>query len=125
MLGKDPELKPSQVRAILTKTAEHPPGGYDPRVGHGVVNAAAAVRAVSDPPADGAAPAEHKGRSQLASPTDVEPTVHPPMETAPLAIGLAAAGVGLLMVAGAVLVSRAGRRHAATSAVGPRFPGPQ
>ncbi|MBO8197192.1 S8 family serine peptidase [Streptomyces smyrnaeus] len=125
MLGKDPELRPSQVRAILTRTAEHPPGGYDPRVGHGVVNAAAAVRAVSDPPADGAAPAEHKGRSQLVSPADVEPTVHPPMETAPLTVGLAAAGVGLLMVAGAVLVSRAGRRRAATPAAGPRFPGPQ
>ncbi|MGP3973636.1 S8 family peptidase [Streptomyces sp. 8N114] len=115
MLGKDDKLKPSQVRAILTKTAAHPPGGYSPLVGHGVINAAAAVRAVSKPPADRAAPAEYKGKPHLASRTNVKPTQHPPMDTALLTIGLSAAGVGLLLVVGAVVVSRMGRRRTSTT----------
>lgn len=45
MPGKDGKLKPAQVRSILTRTAAHPPGGHNPLVGHGAVNAAAAVRA--------------------------------------------------------------------------------
>ncbi|UNS99929.1 S8 family serine peptidase [Streptomyces tubbatahanensis] len=116
MLGKDAELKPSQVRAILTSTAAHPPGGYNPLVGHGVVNAAAAVRAVSDPPADGAAPAGYQGKTFLTPPNGVEPTQHPPLDTTELTIGLVGGGVGLLMVVGAVLLGRAGRRRAATVA---------
>ncbi|MGI5347866.1 S8 family peptidase [Streptomyces sp. CA-250714] len=112
ILGKDKDLKPSQVRAILTKTAAHPPGGYSPLVGHGVINAAAAVRAVSKPPTDGAAPAEYRGKSHLASPTGEKATQHPPMDTTLLTIGLSAAGAGLLMVAGAIIVTRTGRRRA-------------
>ncbi|WP_432106871.1 S8 family peptidase [Streptomyces sp. AA1529] len=115
MLGKDHELKPSQVRAILTDTAHHPPGGYDPRVGHGTIDAAAAVRAAGDPPADGAAATAYKDKKFLTPPNGVKPTQHPPMETAPLAIGSSVAGVGLLMVIGAVVISRTGRRRAAAA----------
>ncbi|MBO8188663.1 S8 family peptidase [Streptomyces spirodelae] len=118
MLAKNHKLKPSQIRAILTETAEHPPGGYSPLVGHGVINAAAAVRAASKPPAHDASPTEYKGEEFLASPTDVKPTQHPPMDTALLTIGLSAAGVGLLMVVGAIIVNRTGRRPTATGAAG-------
>ncbi|NSC24721.1 S8 family serine peptidase [Streptomyces albus subsp. chlorinus] len=121
MLGKDHKLTPAQVRTILTRTAAHPPGGYNPLVGHGVINASAAVRAVSHPPADRTGPAEYKGKSFLASPTGAEPTQHPPLETAPLTIGLVAGGVGLLMVVSAVLLNRAGRRPVAPGA--PVVPG--
>ncbi|UNZ16599.1 S8 family serine peptidase [Streptomyces sp. 891-h] len=118
MLAKNHKLKPSQIRAILTETAEHPPGGYSPLVGHGVINAAAAVRATAKPPAHDASPTEYKGKEFLASPTDVKPTQHPPMDTALLTIGLSAAGVGLLMVVGAIIVNRTGRRPTATGAAG-------
>ncbi|WP_369208399.1 S8 family serine peptidase [Streptomyces sp. PU-14G] len=122
MLGKDSGLKPSQVRALLIRTAAHPPGGYNPLVGHGVVNAAAAVRAVSHPPADGAAPAKYQGRTFLTPPNGVQPTQHPPLDTTELTIGLVGGGVGLVMVAGAVALGRSGRRRGtavAAPAAGP------
>ncbi|GAA2608852.1 S8 family peptidase [Streptomyces axinellae] len=126
LLAKDHKLRPSQVRQLLAKTAAHPSGGWNALVGHGTVNAAAAVRAVAKPPADQAAPTAYKGKQHLASPDGTSPVQHPELETEPLAIGLSAAGAGLLMVTGAVLVSRAGRRRAnpAPTPTAPGLPGP-
>jgi membrane-anchored mycosin MYCP len=41
----------------IESTAHHPPAGWDPLVGHGTVDALAAVSTDSAPPADTSAPA--------------------------------------------------------------------
>ncbi|QKV98038.1 S8 family serine peptidase [Streptomyces sp. NA02950] len=113
MLSHDNKLTPEQVRAVLTRTAGHPSGGRNALVGYGPIDAAAAVRASAEPPADGAVPVKYHGKEYLAEPDGTPKTEHPPMETDLLTIGLGAAGTGLLMIAGAVLIHRAGRRRAA------------
>ncbi|MEV0368683.1 S8 family serine peptidase [Streptomyces sp. NPDC050636] len=135
MLSHNGKLKPAQVRALLTKTASHPAGGRNALVGHGPINAAAAVRASSNPPADGTAPVKHKGKKFLAEPDGTSAVKHPPLETTSVTVGYSAAGVGLLMVVGAVLIGFLGRRRAAAAGApgagqagpaGPApYPGPQ
>lgn len=124
MLAKNDELSPAQVRSILVKTATSPAGGYNPMVGHGTINAAAAVRAAADPPADGARPTDHKGKKHFAKPNGVSPTQHPPMQTDVLIVGFTAAVTGLVMVFFAVRIVRNGRRGAAATAGGPPAGGP-
>ncbi|MEU6255036.1 S8 family serine peptidase [Streptomyces sp. NPDC047043] len=114
MLSHNGKLTPAQVRSILTGTARHPSGGHDPLVGYGPVDAAAAVRASAKPPADKTAPVAYKGKEHLATPDGTSKTQHPALETDLVAVGGGAAGAGLLMVVGAVLIGRAGRRRAAT-----------
>lgn len=115
MLSHNGKLTPAQVRTLLTKTAHHPAGGRNALVGYGPIDAAAAVRASSDPPADGTAPVKYTGKEHLATPDGTPKTQHPALETDLVTIGLGAAGVGLLMVVGAVLITRAGRRRAAAA----------
>ncbi|MFI0816409.1 S8 family peptidase [Streptomyces sp. NPDC021098] len=116
MLSHNDKLTPAQVRTVLTKTAHHPAGGRDALVGYGPIDAAAAVRAAAKPPADGTVPAKYTGKEHLATPDGTPKTQHPPLETDLVTIGLGSAGVGLLMVIGAVLITRAGRRRAAAAA---------
>lgn len=118
MLSHNGKLTPAQVRTLLTKTAHHPSGGRDALVGYGPIDAAAAVQASSKPPADGTGPVKYTGKEHLAAPDGTPKTQHPPLETDLVTIGLGAAGVGLLMVVGAVLITRAGRRRAAAAAAG-------
>ncbi|WP_326686814.1 S8 family serine peptidase [Streptomyces sp. NBC_01795] len=128
LLAKNDKLRPYQVRELLAKTAAHPSGGWNALVGHGPVNAAAALRAVAKSPANRAAPSAYKGKEHLASPDGTSPIQHPEMETMSLVVGLSAAGVGLLMVIGAILVNRAGRRRGANATpapAGPGLPGPR
>ncbi|MFF7653239.1 S8 family serine peptidase [Streptomyces sp. NPDC007983] len=113
MLSHNDKLTPAQVRTLLTKTAHHPAGGRDALVGYGPIDAAAAVQAAAKPPADGTVPVKYTGKEHLATPDGTPKTQHPPLETDLVTIGLGAAGVGLLMVIGAVLITRAGRRAAA------------
>ncbi|WP_079123086.1 S8 family peptidase [Streptomyces abyssalis] len=124
MLAENDKLGPAQVRSILTSNATPPRGGYNPMLGHGTINAAASVRAASNPRTDKAAPADYKGRKHFANPNGVTPTQHPPMDTAALIVGIVAACVGVLMVIGAIRVIRGrGRRGAAATAMGPSGPG--
>ncbi|WP_055552101.1 S8 family serine peptidase [Streptomyces sp. NBRC 110028] len=113
MLSHNDKLTPDQVRTLLTKTAHHPSGGRNALVGYGPIDAAAAVQAAAKPPADGTVPVKYTGKEHLATPDGTPKTQHPPLETDLVTIGLGAAGVGLLMVIGAVLITRAGRRAAA------------
>jgi len=52
-----PALTARQVMQRIESTAHHPPAGWDPLVGHGTVDALAAVSTDSAPPADTSAPA--------------------------------------------------------------------
>ncbi|SCK56656.1 Serine protease, subtilisin family [Streptomyces sp. WMMB 714] len=120
MLAENKKLSPAQVRSILAKTATHPPGGPNPLVGHGTINAAAAVRSAARPPADGTAAASFEGKKHLAKPNGVSPTQQPPLDTVGLTVGLIAAVVGLGMVIVAIRIFRVGgRRGAVAAATGP------
>ncbi|SEC17281.1 S8 family serine peptidase [Streptomyces sp. KS_5] len=58
MLAENPDLTPAQTRAILMRTAARPPGGHNPLVGAGQINAASGVGAVVNPPKIDTAPRE-------------------------------------------------------------------
>ncbi|MDT0541290.1 MULTISPECIES: S8 family serine peptidase [Streptomyces] len=113
MLSQNGKLTPAQVRTILTSTARHPSGGHNALVGYGPVDAAAAVTASATPPVDETAPVAYQGKKRLATPDGTPKTKNPPLEMPLVGIGLGAAAVGLLMITGAVLITRAARRSAA------------
>lgn len=115
MLAENPDLTPAQTRAILMRTADHPPGGHNPLVGAGQINAAAAVRAAANPPKIDTAPKPYTGDvKHFASPTGTSKISHPAMETEMLATGLGAVGGGVLLVGcGGLLLFRKSKRQRA------------
>ncbi|NUS90623.1 MAG: S8 family serine peptidase [Streptomyces sp.] len=116
VLAKNPDLTPAQTRAILMRTADRPAGGHNAFVGAGQINAAAAVRAAANPPKVDTAPRPYKGSvKNFASPTGTSRISHPPMETEMLAIGLGAAGGGVLLVICGLLLFRKSRRQRAAT----------
>ncbi|MEY9994736.1 subtilisin family serine protease [Streptomyces sp. V4I8] len=118
MLSHNPKLTPAQTRAILTSTARHPQGGWNAFVGYGQINAAAAVNAAASPPDDKTVPVKYEGKEHFASPVGTSKTAHPAMEQEVWLTGLGAAGVGLLMVIGGLLLALRGRRRAGAGTTG-------
>ncbi|GHH88615.1 type VII secretion-associated serine protease [Streptomyces capitiformicae] len=111
MKSANGDLTSAQVRSILTRTARHASSGPSPLDGYGMIDAAAAVESSAKPPADRTEPIAHKGKEHLATPDGTPKTQHPPLDTELVAIGGAAAAVGLVMVIGALLSARAARRR--------------
>ncbi|MFI7041779.1 S8 family peptidase [Microbispora rosea] len=105
-LSRNPKLTPGQIRGILTRTARHPAGGYDPFVGFGQVDAAAVVAAAGSPGKPALRAVPYKGKKYFGDgPTDA-PMTHPPIDTGYLAIGGGAGAVGLLFLLVAFLFFR-------------------
>ncbi|MBE3010814.1 S8 family serine peptidase [Microbispora sp. NEAU-D428] len=105
-LSRNPKLTPGQIRAILTRTARHPAGGYDPLVGFGQVDAAAVVAAAGSPGKPAVRAVPYKGKKYFGNgPTDA-PTTHPPIDTGYLLIGGGAGAAGLLLLFVAFLLFR-------------------
>ncbi|GAA3103076.1 S8 family peptidase [Streptosporangium carneum] len=104
MLSRNPRLTLRQVRDILVDTAVKPPAGYTTLLGHGVVDAAAAVRAASSPPAAKAVP--YKGKKYLGGGPTGSPVTHPPIDSTYLVVGGSGLGVGLLCMVGAFFLLR-------------------
>lgn len=119
MLSRNTDLTPAQVRSILCTTAKHPEGGYDPRLGSGRIDAAAAVRAAVGPPADQTVPARYTGKKHLGAPNGIPQRQHAPLDVPGLIIGLLSLGTGVLMVLGAILIPRRARRRAVAAPAGP------
>lgn len=116
MLAENPDLTPAQTRAILMGTADHPAGGHDALVGAGQINAAAAVQAAANPPEIDSAPKPYKGGTEhFASPTGTNKISHPSIEMEMLAIGLGAAGGGVLLVVCGLLMFRTSKRQRAAA----------
>lgn len=97
-----PELTARQVMARIESTAHHPPGGWNPVVGSGVVDAAAALRFDAPSPPPPVAPA-------AAVPPPPTPADRPPPTTALTGSALCLA---VLLLASAGLRIRGGRRVA-------------
>ncbi|NBE51374.1 S8 family peptidase [Streptomyces boluensis] len=113
MVAENPDLTPAQVRAILMRTAKHPPGGHNAFVGAGQINAAAAVRAVGNPPKIDTAVKPYKGEEHFAKPTGTEKFRNATMNTGQLAVGIGGAIVGLLcLLIGGFLLLRKKRSAA-------------
>jgi subtilisin family serine protease len=113
MLSNNPRLTPAQARSILTRTAHHPSGGRNPEIGHGQIDAAAAVHAAASPPKNPARAVEYEGKKHLLSPTGTPQSQHPPMQTGMLWGGIGAGLVGLVAIGGCVAVVRQGRSRRA------------
>lgn len=110
MKSKNPKLTPAQVNAVLIATTHRPADGGSALLGYGRINAAAAVKAAVSPPEDETAPAAYRGKEHLAAPDGTPKTTHPEMDQTLWLTGLVAAGVGLALLAGGVLLSLSGRR---------------
>ncbi|WP_372512563.1 type VII secretion-associated serine protease mycosin [Mycobacterium yunnanensis] len=97
-----PQLTARQVMRRITDTAHHPAAGWDPWVGHGVVDALAAVTA-------GGAPAPAPARPPVSRTADATP----PAQSSARRISLlgAAACVAVAATAGSVSVDRLRRRR--------------
>ncbi len=107
MVSENPDLTPAEVKKVLMQTAAHPAGGHDPLLGAGQVNAAAAVRAAKNPPKVDVSPKEYSGdKKTFGTPSGMSKVDHPEIEQELVTIGGGAAGVGLLMVIGGVLLFR-------------------
>jgi subtilisin family serine protease len=113
MYAKNPKLTPAQVNDVLIATTHRPAGGGSAVLGYGRINAAAAVKAAASPPEDETAPVAYKGKEHLATPDGTPKTTHPEMEQGVWLTGLVAAGVGLALLAGGVLLALSGRRKSA------------
>jgi subtilisin family serine protease len=98
MLSRNDKLTPAQVRTILTSTALHPQGGHNAQVGYGKIDAPAAVKAASSPPAAKTAALPYTGKEHLANPDGTLPVKHPEKEPILWFGGLGTAGVGLVMM---------------------------
>lgn len=116
MKAKNPKLTPAQVNGVLIATTHRPAGGGSALLGYGRINAAAAVEASASPPADESAPVAYKGKEHLATPDGTSKTTHPEMDQALWLTGLVAAGVGLALLAGGVMLALSGRRKQAAQA---------
>ncbi|WP_228472695.1 S8 family peptidase [Streptomyces cyaneochromogenes] len=121
MKAKNPKLTPAQVNDVLIASANRPVGGGSALLGYGQIDAAAAVKASSTPPADKTAPMAYKGKQYLGTPDGTPKTTHPELEQELWMTGAVAGGVGVVMLIGGVLLIRSGRRR--TPAPAP-VPGP-
>ncbi|MEY8017959.1 type VII secretion-associated serine protease mycosin [Mycobacterium servetii] len=96
-----PALTARQVMRRIESTAHHPPAGRDPLVGHGTVDALAAVSTDSGPPGAPAAAAPS------ATPTPAAPSTSPNRDARNTALG----GAAICLIALAARAARSRRRH--------------
>jgi membrane-anchored mycosin MYCP len=93
--ARSPELTARQVMKRIEETAHHPPSGWDPLVGNGIVDALAAVSAdASRPPA-----------SPALLPTAAAPHDRAPADAGPRRIAFIGAAVCVAAAAAAMTVS--------------------
>lgn len=119
MKAKNPKLTPAQVNDVLIATAQRPAGGGSALLGYGPIDANAAVKASASPPKDETAPVAYEGKEHLATPDGTPKTTHPELEQEVWMTGLVAAGAGLVLLIGGVLLIRSGRRRAPTPTLAP------
>ncbi|MER7130476.1 S8 family peptidase [Streptosporangium saharense] len=105
MLSRNPKLTVAQIREILTRTAMKPPAGYTLYLGHGIIDAAAAVQAAGSPP-PATRTAAYTGKKYLGGGPVGSPVDHPPIDSDYLIVGGAGLGVGLLCLVGAFFLFR-------------------
>lgn len=113
MLSHNPKLTPAQVRAVLTRTADHPSGGRNALVGYGQINADRAVKAAAMPPTVDTGPVAYRGKKHLVAPDGIQSATDKPLEVGPFMTGLGMAAAGAAMVFGCIKLNRRSRRSLA------------
>jgi len=99
-----PHLTPARVmQAIVTSTTRRPPGGYNPGVGFGEVNAAAALAAAGQLAAQPAIAAGTVSATARFGPGRVGPIVVVPPDTAQIKARLVVAGAALVVFLAAIV----------------------
>jgi membrane-anchored mycosin MYCP len=98
--SRSPELTARQVMQRIENTAHQPPAGWDPVVGHGVVDAVAAVSAGST--------AKPSGNGQT-SPTVSMPATDP-LDPRPRQVALRGAAICLAIAGAIIAITASGRR---------------
>jgi membrane-anchored mycosin MYCP len=105
--ARSPHLTARQVMQRITDTAHRPPSGWDPFVGHGVVDALAAVSGTATTTRMTVAPVPSRDGDERAS---ASPAPEVPTDPSPRRIAFGGAGVCLAAVAAAVAtMASAGR----------------
>ena len=94
-----PKLTARQVMQRIEATAHHPPGGWDPRVGAGVVDFLAAVS--TDPPAS-PAPPPPRTPVPIAPPPLPAPAHHGSRDTAFIGAAILGGVLAVMLVTGAL-----------------------
>lgn len=93
-----PVLTARQVMQRIESTAHHPPAGWDPLVGHGTIDALAAVSTDAAPPETGPTP------TPAPAPTTAPPAAAPPnaaaRHTALRGVAICLAGLGIALAIG-------------------------
>jgi type VII secretion-associated serine protease mycosin len=98
----EPGLTPAQVADMVTRTADHPPQGWTPELGYGVVNPARAVGALAEATTEAGPPA---GRLEVKA---AAPAPRDAVSVAAPWVAACAVGVALAILV-AVPVTRRGR----------------
>ncbi|GGS74103.1 S8 family peptidase [Streptomyces cinerochromogenes] len=111
MYAKNPKLTPDQANDVLIATTHRPAGGGSALLGYGLINADAAVTAAASPPKDTTGAVTYRGKTYLGTPDGTPKTRNAPMEQSLWLTGLVSAGVGVVLLAGGVLLARSGRRR--------------
>lgn len=113
MLSRNPDLTPREVRDILVQTAKKPPNGYNVFLGHGLVDAGAAVKTAASTKAAKTEAVPYKGKKYFGNGPVASPVTNPPIDSGYLMVGGVAIGVGLLCFLGVFLLMRRprARRH--------------
>lgn len=91
-----PALTARQVMQRIESTAHHPPAGWDPLVGNGIVDPLAAVSTGTD------LPAHTPGPTPAAAPVAVSPLRNPPRDTRARDIAVRGAAVCLIALTAAL-----------------------
>ncbi|XRQ08937.1 S8 family serine peptidase [Actinomadura welshii] len=105
MKSRNPGITPGEVRKILRETATGS-SGWNPKVGYGQIDAAAAVRAAANPPETLKAPVPYEGESHLGKPAGIERTQPLPVETSLIVTAAVAALIGLALLGGGIALAR-------------------
>lgn len=99
-----PALTARQVMQRIETTAHHPPAGWDPLVGNGVIDPLAAVSTGTGPPDDAPKP------PPAAAPAAVSPPTTPPRDTRARDTAVRGAAICLIALTVALAAGAVGRR---------------
>ncbi|ROO86341.1 subtilisin family serine protease [Actinocorallia herbida] len=114
--SEHPDAGPAEVAAALAASARHPKGGYDPSVGFGLIDPAAALRAVPERTSTETEAGLDPASFPAGEPPVIAAVGHRPVA---FAVPAGALGGGLVLLGAAAVLGRRGRTRPEAPAVEP------